>query len=246
MATTLHKIKAWLYDNLLTQDNPNDYVARVNAERSLNISDICESAVARGGADISAAAMEHAVNLFLKEMGYRLCDGFSVNTGWFTASVHIRGVFDSPNEAFDPKKHTVLFEFHQGATLRKELEMVGVDILGVAETGATVAQVTDVKTGSINDLLTPNRNLKIAGHKIKIAGDNEANGVYFINQATQERTKVDASDIVTNNPSELIVVTPALASGTYHLEITTQFTGSGGKVLNEPRTATFDKVLTVV
>ncbi|MDR1983212.1 MAG: DUF4469 domain-containing protein [Prevotellaceae bacterium] len=242
MSTILHKIKAWLYDNLLTE-NPNDYVARVNSERSLGVTDICESAVARGGADVSAAAMEHAVNLFLKEMGYRLCDGFSINTGWFTASVHIKGVFDSPNEAFDPKKHTLLFEFHQGSTLRKELETVTVDILGVAETGAVIAQVVDVKTGSVNDMLTPNRNLKISGHKLKIAGDSADNGVYFVNQVGGGRTKVDASDIVVNNPSELIVVTPALAAGTYSLEITTQY--SSGPLLKQPRTAVFDKILTV-
>ncbi|MDR2125283.1 MAG: DUF4469 domain-containing protein [Prevotellaceae bacterium] len=245
MAAILHNIKAWLYDNVLTQDNPNDYIARVNSERSLNIEDICESASTRGGADISSAAMEHAVNLFLKEMSYRLCDGFSINTGYFTASVHIKGTFDSPDETFNPQKHTVLFEFHQGAKLRKELETVSVDILGVAEIGVIVTHVTDVKTGSINDLLTPNRNLKIAGHRIKIAGESEANGVYFVNISTQERTKVDPSDIVTNNPSELIVVIPALAAGTYHLEITTQFGGNSKFELKEPRSTVFDKILTV-
>jgi hypothetical protein len=30
----LHTIKAWLYENLLT-DNQNDYAARVSAERAL-------------------------------------------------------------------------------------------------------------------------------------------------------------------------------------------------------------------
>jgi hypothetical protein len=28
MATILHRIKAFLYENLLTKDNPNDFVAR--------------------------------------------------------------------------------------------------------------------------------------------------------------------------------------------------------------------------
>ncbi|MDR2651100.1 MAG: hypothetical protein LBC68_02120 [Prevotellaceae bacterium] len=62
MIQILHKIKAYLYDNALT-DDPNDFVARVNSERSLSVKDICESATLRGGADISADAMEHAVNL---------------------------------------------------------------------------------------------------------------------------------------------------------------------------------------
>jgi hypothetical protein len=53
---------------------------------------------------------------------------------------------------------------------------------------------------------------------------------------------VDASDIVTNNPSELIVVIPALAAGRYRVEITTQYSGSGN-LLKEPRTVVFDRIL---
>jgi hypothetical protein len=174
-----------------------------------------------------------------------LCDGFSVNTGWFTLSVHIKGVFDKPDEKFDPQKHSVLFEFHQGATLRKELESVAVEIAGMAETGVMIAQVTDMKTGSINDLLTPNRNLKIAGRRVKIAGDSEANGVYFINLNTQKETKVDPTDFVINNPSEVIVVIPTLATGTYQLEISTQYGGNSKQLLHDPRRSKFDKILTV-
>jgi len=239
----LHNIKAQLYDNVLTP-NPNDFMARVVSERSLTVKDVCRSAVTRGGADISAAAMEHAVNLFLKEMGYALCDGFSINTGWFTASVSIKGVFDSPTEKFNAAKHTVLFDFKQGSLLRKELGAVTVNITGVAQTALYIAQVTDVKTGSVNDMLTPNRNLRISGSKIKIAGDNAANGVYFVNQDTKERTRVDAADIVTNNPSELVIVIPELAAGTYTLEVVTQYGGT--TPLKEPRTAVFDKPLTAL
>jgi len=103
--------------------------------------------------------------------------------------------------------------------------------------------VTDVKSGSVNDQITPNRNLKIKGYKLKLAGDNANVGVYFVNKDTAERTKVDASDIVTNNPSELVIVIPALKAGAYTLEVTSQY--SVGALLKEPRTASFDKALTV-
>ena len=69
MAKILHKVKAYLYPNVLT-DDPNDFTARVSSERSLGVKEICASAVARGGAPTTAEAMEHNVNLFLKEMGY--------------------------------------------------------------------------------------------------------------------------------------------------------------------------------
>ncbi len=243
MANILHRIKAILFPNWLT-DDPNDYSARVVSERSLNVPEICSTAVNRGGATTTAEAMEHNVNLFLKEMAYQLCDGFSVNTGYFTATTLIRGVFNSPTETFNPEKHSLIFQFNQGETLRKELDSIEVNITGVGESSITVAQVTDVKTGSVNDLLTPNRNLKIRGYKLKLVGDHPEVGVYFVNEATTERTKVDTTDIVTNNPSELVIVIPALAAGIYTLEVSSQFSGSSTP-LKEPRTSKFDKVLTV-
>ena len=239
----LHKIKAYLYDNYLTKDNPNDYIARTVSERSLSVKEICESAANRGGADVSAAAMTHAVDLFLKEMAYQLCDGYSVNTGYFTASTQIRGVFNSPTETFDSQKHSILFQFNQGEKLRAEIPNIEINLLGVADASAAILQVKDIKTGTLNDLLTPERNLRITGSKIKVAGDNLAVGVYFVDIATQARIAVDTSDMVTNNPSELIIIIPALPSGSYTLEVVTQF--AVGSLLKEPRTASFDKVLTV-
>jgi hypothetical protein len=239
----LHTIKAWLYENPLTEDE-NNYTARVSAERALSVRDICESAVMRGGADINASVMEHAVELFHKEMVYSLCDGFSVNTGWYRASMHIKGVFDSPMEPFDPEKHSVLAEFHQGAELRQELAIVSVNVLGKAKSAFFIAQVTDIRTGSVNDVLTPGRNANITGNKLKIAGTEAACGVYFVNVDTQERVKVEEADIVENQNAHLLVIIPALVTGTYHLEITTQFTG-GSALLKEPRSIMFDRPLTV-
>jgi hypothetical protein len=208
------------------------------------VKEICKEAVGRGGAATTAEAMEHNVNLFLKEMGYQLSDGFSVNTGYFTANALIRGVFNSPTETFNSDKHAILYQFNQGDVLRKELSGIAVEITGVGDSSINITEVLDVKTGSVNDLLTPNRNLRIKGFKLKLAGENPAVGVYFINQTTQERTKVETSEIVTNNPAELIIVTPELAKGTYGLEVTSQYAG-GGINLKEPRTSAFDKILTV-
>ena len=240
----LHTIKAYLYDNVLTTDNPNDFIARASIERSLGVKQICETASNRGGADVSAAAMEHAVELFLKEMAYQLCDGYSVNTGYFTAAVQIRGVFDSPTETFTAQKHSLLFQFSQGDKLRNEIPNIEVDILGTANSASAILQVTDVKTKLVNEALTPGRNLKINGSKIKVVGTAPTIGVYFVNTTTNARTKVDPTDMVVNNPSELIVVIPSLPAGSYRLEVVTQFSG-GSTLLNVPRTAQLDKILTI-
>ena len=243
MSKTRHTIKAYLYDNLLTPD-PNDFVARVSSERSLSVADICHSAATRGGADVSDAAMSHAVELFLKEMAYRLCDGFAVNTGYFTAMPVVRGVFLSPNETFDPQRHTLQFQFTQGELMRREIEDVEVKIMGVAETGLYIGQVEDMKSRTVNEVLTPGFNLRVTGTKLRVVGDKPGVGIFFRETVTNTATKVDEGDIVINNPSELMIIIPALPAGTYQLEVTTQYS-TGNKLLKEVRSAVFDRPLTV-
>jgi hypothetical protein len=64
-------------------------------------------------------------------------------------------------------------KFHQSSLLRGELQNITVEVLGVVETGVLIAQVIDVKSGTVNDLLTPNRNLK---------NDDFAKGVFAMLQ----------------------------------------------------------------
>ena len=241
MEDVRHNIKVNLYDNYLT-DNPNDLTAKVISERTLNVKEICRTAVNRGGASSSAEAMEHNVTLFLKEMAYQLMDGYSVNTGWFTANAQVRGVFDSRTETFDSAKHAVLFRFNQGDLLRKEIPNVKVQVMGVGESGIVISHVVDSKTGSVNDLITPGGTLKIRGGKLKIAGENPQVGVSFEDE-TGNAVRVDERDVVVNKPSELLVHIPALPAGRYQLAICTQF--SGAAVLKEPRTKVYEKILSV-
>jgi hypothetical protein len=241
MEDILHRIRVYLYENFLT-DNPNDYSARVASERTLNIGEICRAAVRRGGAPSTAEAMEHNASLFLKEMAYQLMDGYSVNTGWFTANAQVRGVFDAKTEAFDPAKHSLLFRFNQDELLRREIPGVRVQVMGVGESGIIISHVVDVKTGSVNDLLTPGGTLKIRGGKLKITGDDPQVGVWFESD-TGIIEPVTERDLIVNNPAELIVQIPALAAGRYQLVIRTQYSGSA--LLKEPRTAVYEKVLTV-
>lgn len=243
MDDVLHKIRVNLYENFLTED-PNDYSAKVISERTLNVKEICKTAVKRGGAPTTAEAMEHNVMLFLKEMGYQLMDGFAVNTGYFVANAQVRGVFNSANEHFDPQKHAVLFRFNQGDVLRKEIPNMAVQIMGVGESGIFISHVVDSKSGSVNDLITPGGTLKIKGGRLKIAGDNPHVGVFFESEAG-EVFQVERKDIIVNNPSELIVEVPHLRPGmSYRLIIRTQFIGSSN-LLKEPREKEFEKVLIV-
>jgi hypothetical protein len=115
--------------------------------------------------------------------------------------------------------------------------------MGMGDTSIVISHVVDSKTGSVNDLITPGGTLKIKGGKLKIAGDNPQTGISFEDEAGNA-VRVEERDIVVNNPSELIVQIPPLAAGRYQLTICTQFCGSAIP-LKEPRTAVYEKILTV-
>ena len=239
-----HTIKVSLHDNFLT-DNPNDLSAKVASERTLTSRDICKSAINRAKLPSTVEAMEHNVGLFFKEMSYQLCDGFAVNTGYFTANAQVRGVWESATEPFNPEKHSILFRFNQGSLLRKLIPEIKVQVLGIGDSSILISHVTDRKSGSVNDLITPHGTLKIKGGKLKIAGDNPAIGVFFQDEFNN-MIKVQDNDIIVNNPAELIVEIPTLAPGAYKLVISNQFGGNSKTFLKTPRTLIYDKILTVV
>ena len=238
-----NKIRAHLYDNTLTTEDAHDFIARAEIMKSLTVKEICESAAERGGADISASAMQHAVELFHKETAYLLSNGFAANTGLYHAAVRIKGVFNSPTETFNHEKHSIDINFNQGDLIRKEMDDVEVDVRGVADTDAHIAQVVDVRSHSINNIFTPSYDIRIIGNKLKVAGEDARNGVYFVKENDPAvRIPVPAEDIINNNPSELLIRCPAGLSGEYRLEVVTQY--SKGHLLNEPKTVVFDRVLT--
>ncbi len=238
----MHSIKANLYPNALT-GGPNDYAAKVISERTLTLRDVCISAINRGGAPTKVDTMELNVNQFLKEMVYQLIDGYSVNAGYFMVRAMIKGVFNSPQETFNKKKHSIYFLFNQGEPLRKIMDEVKVEIMGLGNSNPVIDYIMDMKTKSINDKLTPERNLRVTGDRIKIAGDDPEVGIFFVSEADGTIYRVDEEDIVINNPSEIMVVVPNLPEGAYKLKIVTQFTSAS--TLKHPRTVQSDVLLTV-
>ena len=154
MAKLHRKIKAYLYDNTVTGKS-GDLIARVQSDRSLGVRDICRLATTHGGSGISPEAMEYAVRLWMGEMAYNLCDGFSVNTGWFTASPSIRGAFEHDGDKFNPEKHPVFFEFHQRNRLRELLKDVTVAVPALAAGAYYVEVVTQYGNHSKTLLQTP-------------------------------------------------------------------------------------------
>jgi hypothetical protein len=229
-----------LEENQLTEE-AGDYRAQVVNVTSFTSGELTDR-IMKIGAGLTRSDIASVLEAAKQVIADIIAEGGAVHFELFNAFPSIQGVFNGPDEAFDPAKHKIKINLHPGTALRAALAEVKVKKVAAVLTGTVITSVLDVKSGAINGLLSPGRDVKIAGTKLKIAGDDPSIGLYFI-PAESAPVKVDPTDIVVNNPAEVIAVIPELSAGAYQVRIVTQYTG--GKALKTPHTFTFAKSLTV-
>jgi len=232
-----------LYDLTLTE-RKDDRFGRVVTTKSLNENDLINIAVSRR-TDLNPSSLRSSMEI-LKEIAIEeIANGASVSFGLGYYNVGVNGVFIGDNDKWDSSKHSLSVRVTPTADLRTAINTATVDVRGMAKIGTVVNSVTDVTSGEVNTRLTPGGGANIVGNKIKITGENPANGISLTNQATNEVTVIATNAIAVNDPSRITFVIPAsLASGDYKLSITTQFS-SQSTLLKDPRTSIFDYILTV-
>jgi hypothetical protein len=240
----LHLVRVKLYPNYLPKVE-GAYIARTNNEASLTIEEVCAALKNRGGFTGNYDDLVDHVHQFFDETAYQLCDGFAVNTGYFSVHPNVGGTFDKVTEGHDTDKHPVTFRFRTRAPLRALAEHIVVEIEGLADASGYIDEFIDITTESVNETLTSGGQFSVSGHKIKVEGDKPEVGVYFVFTADpSQRIKVEGH-LAENAASKLIGVVPPLSGGAYTLEIVTQYT-HGGSLLKEPRTIVFAHQLVVI
>ena len=235
MATTKYW-KVWLTPNLLTKDIDNDYIAEVStSKQTLRNEDIAQRIVDEGS-EIKYDTLLSIINQHDRIIREAVCDGYSVLTGWIGKSAN-----------FDPSVNKLTLDMVLSKEMRDALSTVGVEVLGVKEGGgASIGLVTDTYTGEANGYISAGEDILIEGTKIKVAGDPDLCGVYFIPRDAPEETiyKVERR-LTQNDPSRIIARVPAtLEPGVYTLRIVTQFSNSA-VLLKEPRTLEYEQPLVV-
>ncbi|MDR1339378.1 MAG: DUF4469 domain-containing protein [Prevotellaceae bacterium] len=168
-----------------------------------------------------------------------LAEGNSVNTRLAHFHASIPGSYD---EGEYPKEAVIrITASKEVAELAKKIPLRRVEPVNQMH----IELIHDVKSNTVNSTITSGGSVKIRGHNLKISGENPAVGVEFVNaDNTAVVYPVTGQDIVVNNPSDLIIIAPAMSPGEeVLLRITTQFSGS--KDLKAPRSTTFEKRLTV-
>jgi hypothetical protein len=232
----LHRVRAKLYPSYLP-DAEGKYIARTDDEASLGIEAVCAALKNRGGFTGNYDELVAHVRQFYGELVYQLCDGFSVNTGFYSIRLKLGGTWASANEPFDPEKHPIGITFRFHNALREAIKHIAIDIEGIAPMAAWIAEVTDAETGTVNETLTPNEDFIITGRHIKITKDETGCGLFLVGPITSggTATETEIPKYTENTASKVIARMPAAAApGEYKLVIKTKY--SGHVLLKEIRT----------
>lgn len=232
-------LKYYLTDNPLTE-RTDDQMAQTLVDRTYDKEAVITEMLRRGNLVTRTDAVA-VLNAFEETIVDIVKDGGCINLPLFNTSFSISGVFENQMDTFDSNRHKLNLNLAKGTLLRNAEKEVKAEKTAAIAAQPTILEVKDALSGKTNEVLTPNGVLQLWGNSLKIAGDNAQVGCWFVSSAGDA---VKASVIVTNKPSSLIVVIPALAAGDYTLKIVTQST-SGGILLKAPRTCIFDKALTV-
>ncbi len=246
MASTepkMRSITGKLTPNKLTE-REDDSTCNVIYQANRNIKDLCQLAAANS--KFTSSELESAYNDLKAQAKIELFNASTVEFGFTTNSLGVDGPFIGPDAQFDSAKNNVVLRSVPLVELKKELKNITVIISGTSEGLPVITVVTDVTTGSENNQITPGGGLNGKGNRVKIAGkEGEEVGFYFVSTTDNTETKVPETSLLRNDPSYFSFIIPALADGTYYLEIATQLSSNSNILLNEPRRNRFPYILTV-
>ena len=227
-------LKGWLADNTVTGENKGDKILVLESAGGMTLDDVLEK-MKKEDTGLRRETLAHAVDLYHRTLVEAVLSGYSVNTGMFRMVPQFKGLVE--NGVWDPAVNSIYVLFQQDKELREGIAETSVKILGEKGSAAYIIGSQDTTTRATDGSATPGRTFRLKGKNIKVVGTDEAVGVYLLS-SVGDKTKLSADRIVTNNPSEVIVLLPAdLEEGNYELQIVTQFAG-GNKLLKAPRTVT--------
>lgn len=233
-----------LVSNMLTE-REDDFTYKVTYVANRTVKDLCALAVQRGS-KFTASELESAYNDLFDAGKEELYSASTVEFGFTNNSLGVDGSFIGPKAQFDPSRNNVVLWSSPRAEIKAELKSISVIVSAVEEGLPTIISVTDVFTGTQNAKLTPGGGLVGTGNRTKIAGEEgKALGFFFVNAKDKTETAVPMTSLLRNDPSNFTLIIPALATGTYYLEVATQFGGSKSQVLKEVRRNRFPYPLTV-
>lgn len=227
-----NKLQGWLAPNTLTED-PNDRILVLNSAGTVDNEQLYKD-MREEDTGLRRETLVHVVTLYERIVARALMNGHNVNTGLFYAVPRFIGPVEEGQ--WNPAKNDIYVSFTQNRVLREEIRNTKVEILGEKADAIYITGVQDCSNNIKDGHITPGRNFRITGSRIRIEGTDENVGISFRSLTDDTVTKVTPDMFGTNNPSELIFIAPTgLADGEYEMTLTTQYSGNTQRFLKTTR-----------
>ncbi|MDR1837160.1 MAG: DUF4469 domain-containing protein, partial [Treponema sp.] len=173
------------------------YSARVSGDAALSVEEVCAALKLRGGFTGSYDDAVMITKLVLGETAYQLCDGFSVNLGYFSIHPSVGGFFKSLNEEPDRERHPVRFRFRTRRPMRELSKYIEIEV-EQADSGGCIDTFVDFDSASVNKTVTPGGLFIMTGIKLKVRGGNPECGLYFVS-TEKPSVRIKASGVFSVN-----------------------------------------------
>lgn len=158
---------------------------------------------------VLSSAMEMLLRLLL--------DGYAVRMGMAIFRPSMRGTFENAEDLFDPRRHEVVVSVSATRDLQQVVQRnARVTKVTAPSPGPLPQWYEDHASGSTDSIITPREPGHVHGKRLRFDPADPTQGVFFVGS---DRTATRATSIILNKPSHLILEVPALAPGTYHLEV---------------------------
>ncbi len=209
-----------LYENKLTADIADDFVARVVNTETKNREDVIAEITGPG-----SILKKTECNAVIENYWEKIIS--SVETGAYYRDEHVSvridilGTFLGENDRFDAERHQLNITLHPTAKMNAVLPNIPLTYVKPEKIVPKIETVFDWGSASTNQNLTPNDTLEIKGTDLKVYSEYEEQGIYFLNVGDGTETK--AETIRTNEPKTLTLRVPALTAGTYRIEVRNAF-----------------------
>lgn len=218
-----------LYPNKLVsnKDRNTQFYAKTIIRNTCYDEDIANDIMVAGlNEGFSKAQILRVMELVRNAKLARLADAYAVDDGICKTQLRIKGTFDSEADAFSEEKHSVEISACSNSSAKKIFEKIRPVIRQGNTKKPVITEVYDVKSKS-GTTLTKGGFLKITGTDIRICGDSEDVGLYFINNKdSTDFVKICADELGRNSTTTVDCVVPVeLKENTYSIKIVTQYMG---------------------
>lgn len=213
-------------------------VPQVIVTRKYTLDDVIGRIMAVGNCAVNREVLEYAASLLTRHIGDCLLEGASVSTPLGQLSPVVTGTWQAADRK-DPEVralNTATVRYSISPELRRLLDDPLLEAVGVGVQNAlAIYSLKDVGSQTVNERLTPGRNIVVEGNRLLMNGDSPLRGLYVEEAGTGRAVaQVRPEDMTLCTRQRIVAMLPAqIAPGTYRLRVVSQCSTSP-RPLKEP------------